>query len=71
MTRQPNNSGHSTDSKSVMVYLDPVVLEALDAGRGDETRAKYLLRMAAKGLKLKNYEPRGRGKPKIDPENQD
>jgi hypothetical protein len=66
MPRDPNNSGHLTDAKSVLVYLDPAILSAIDAARGDETRSKYLLRMAAKGLQLDGYEPRGRGKRKLD-----
>lgn len=54
----------TTDSVRCGIWLDPVILKAIDAARKTDTRGKFILKTVAKALKLKEYTPRTRGKPK-------
>lgn len=57
----------STDSKQCKLMLDPEFDAAVEERRGTKTRPAFIIEMAAKGMGLTNYKPRGRGQPKKRP----
>ena len=59
MTTEP-----TTDSERLHLWLDPVLTAAIDAARGKQTRAAFVIGCIAKTCKLKDYKPRSRGRPK-------
>lgn len=54
----------STDSIQCKLWLDPEFTANVDEKRKGKTRPAFIIEMAAKGMGMKNYKPRGRGKPK-------
>jgi len=58
-----------TDATQISVSLEPLVRDAIDAVRGEKSRAEKILEIVAKRLKIIGYVPRGRGSKKKIPEN--
>jgi hypothetical protein len=51
----------TTDSTRVGLWVDPELLEAVQACRGELSVPQFFLKAAAKAAGLKKYVPRGRG----------
>lgn len=51
----------TTDSTRVGLWVEPILLKAVEEARGELSVPQFFLKAAAKEAGLKKYKPRGRG----------